>query len=134
MVTSPRQSARDFRIAPEAFYADLDMLLRSGDPKPVMWQIIEWTRQIAEVHNRTQAGKLNNCGTLTLDINQSSTTLNDRRIGAKSILYFAPTTANAATEVATLYQTFPNTTKGQAVINHANNAVADRTFAYTIFC
>ncbi|MGI9489101.1 MAG: hypothetical protein ACR2RF_25090, partial [Geminicoccaceae bacterium] len=94
-ISSPRKSARNFRIAPEAFYGDLDQLLKGEDPKPVFRQLFEWMRQIAEVGNRTQAGKTNNLGTLTLTINVASTTLNDRRIGAKSIVHFHPTTATA---------------------------------------
>ena len=107
-------------------------MLEHGDERKIFWQIIEWSRQIAEVHNRTQAGKTNNIGTLTLTINVASTTLNDRRIGPNTIVQFHPTTASASTEVATLYQTYPNTTEGQAVINHANNATADRIFAYSL--
>lgn len=132
-ITSPRVSSRNYRIAPEAFYGDLNQLLKAGNPKPAFRQIIEWMRQIAEVGNRTQAGKTNNLGTFTVGTSSATTTLTDKRIGANSVIHFASTTASAATELATLYQTYPNVTEGQAVINHANSAVADRTYAYTVF-
>lgn len=53
-VSSPRKSSRDSRVAPEAFYGDLDQLLKKGSPKPAFRQIIEWVRQIAEAHNILQ--------------------------------------------------------------------------------
>lgn len=132
-IASPRKDSRNFPIAPEAFYGDLDMLLKKENPKPVFRQVFEWVRQIAQTHNRTQAGKTNNLGTFTVGTSSATTTLVDRRIGAKSIIHFHPTTANGAAEIATLWQTYPNVTKGQAVINHVNSATAGRTFAYTVF-
>jgi hypothetical protein len=137
-VTSPRASARDFRIAPPAFYGDVGRALEEAIPDPearrplrsLFTQLIEWQRLTVEVVNRAMDGKLNARGTVTLDANQATTTLLDRRIGPDSVILLMPTTANAATELATLYQDYPNTTQGQAVLNHANNAQTDRDFAY----
>ncbi len=139
-LVSPRASARGFSKAPPAFYGDIDTALRAAlpedtDPTPLrelFWQIIEWQRLSAEVINGLMDGKDNATGTLTLAINVATTTLIDRRIGPDTIVDTRATTANAATEIATLFQTLPNVTRGQAVLNHANNSQADRVFAYTL--
>lgn len=139
-ITSPRATARDFRIAPPAFYGDIDRALEAAIPDPVQRaplreifrQLIEWLRLASEVGNRTQLGKLNCVGTVTLTASQATTTLNNRRIGTDSVFLPMATTANAAAELATLYQTTPNVTEGQMVLNHANNAQADRTFLYAL--
>ena len=141
-ISSPRASARDFRVAPPAFYGDVDRALEEAIPDPVerrplldiFRQFIEWQRLTVEVVNRAMDGKLNARGTVTLDANQATTTLLDRRIGPDSVFLPMPTTANAAAEVGagTLYQDYPNVTAGQMVLNHANNAQSDRDFAYIL--
>ncbi len=112
-VTSPRASAFAYPTAP----------LEWADEK-------EWSRKLAEAINRLYDGKVNTRSTLTLAASQATTTLTDRRIGAETAVVLVPTTANASAEIGagTIYQTFPNATKGQAVINHANNSQADRSF------
>ena len=94
----------------------------------------EHRREIAEKVNSINQGKINVVSTITLTINVASTTLNDTRIGANSIIVLVPTTANASAEIGngTIYLTYPNATEKQAVINHANNAQADRTFVYAV--
>ncbi len=141
-VSSPRASARDFRIAPPAFYGDVDRALEAAIPDPVeraplldiFRQFIEWQRLTVEVVNRAMDGKLNARGTVTLTANQATTTLSDRRIGPDSVILPMPATANAAAEVGagTLFQTYPNVTLGQMTINHANKAQSDRDFAYAL--
>lgn len=86
--------------------------------------------KLLEVVNNTLAGKLNNTGTVTLTANAASTTLTDSRIGYNSVISLMPTTANAAGALATTY--FNTFAKGSCVINHANNAQADKTFGFTI--
>lgn len=115
-ITSPRAGAVSF---PKA---------------PLHWgrSVEEWIRLVAQAVNRIDDGSINATGTITLTISVASSTLSDRRIGQRTKVIMAPTTANAAAEVATLYQTFPNATEGQAVINHTNNAQADRTFGYVL--
>lgn len=89
-----------------------------------------WLSRIANVLNNMLQGKLNNTSTVTLTANAATTTLTDSRIGANSIICLMPTTANAAAALATTYfDTFAN---GSCVINHANNAQADKTFGLTI--
>ncbi len=101
---------------------------------PIHWgrNVEEWVRLVAQAVNRIDDGSINATGTITLTISVASTTLSDRRIGQQTKVILVPTTANAAGELATLYQTLPNATEGQAVLNHANNAQADRTFGYVL--
>ena len=140
-VASPRASARSFRVAPPAFYGDVDRAIEEAMPDPVrrrplldlVWQIIEWIRLLAEVVSGVMIGKLNNTDQVTLTANVATTTVTDSRIGTDTQLKLSALTANAAAEVATLYQTLPNVTKEQAVLNHANNAQADRTFGVAFF-
>ena len=141
-VTSPRATARSFRVAPSAFYGDLDRALERAIPDPVarvplrdlIWQLIEWSRLGFGVLNGAMQGKLNNGGQVTLAASVATTTLSDVRIGADTTVVLCPITANAAAEVGAggLFQTHPNVTGGQAVINHASNAQTDRDFRYAL--
>jgi len=69
-------------------------------------------------------------GGFTLLPNLASSPLRDKRIGKDSVILIMPTTANAATALATTY--FNALKPGQCVVNHANNAQTDRTFRYTV--
>ncbi len=73
-------------------------------------------------------GKLNVLGSVTLTPNSATTTLNDDLIDDSSALFFSPRTANAAAGLTALY--YNNPTAGSVVLNHANNAQADRTYDY----
>lgn len=89
-----------------------------------------WLTKIANVLNNVLSGKMNNTGTVTLTANAATTTLTDSRIGANSVVLLMPTTANAAAALATTY--FDTFADGSCVINHTNDALADKTFSYTI--
>jgi hypothetical protein len=115
-VTSPRASETGFQTAPLAWAGEAE----------------EWIRKVSEVVNAVMNGKTNAAGTVTLTANAATTTITDARIGANTSVKLTPTTANAATAVATTYQTFPNAATGAIVINHANNAQTDKTFAYVL--
>jgi hypothetical protein len=85
-------------------------------------------RDIARKINEMNRGWLNCTIQVTLTANAASTTIKDARISLlNTAVLMCPTTAHAAAEIAagTLYFTI---TDGQVVINHANNAQADRTF------
>lgn len=114
VISSPRAGSTASPLAP----------LEWGDDK-------EHKRKIAEVANRALIGKTNNVTTVTLTASSATTTITDRRIGYNTVVILVPTTANASAEFGngTIYQTYPNATKNQAVINHANNAQSDRTYA-----
>ena len=141
-IPSPRATARSFRVAPPAFHGGVDGPLKEAIPDPVqrgplrdlVWQLIEWMRLISGVLNGAMQGKLNNGGTVTLTANQATTTVTDSRIGTDTKLVLVPTTANAAAEVGAggLFQTYPNVTKEQAVLNHASNAQTDRDFRFAL--
>ncbi len=91
-----------------------------------------WVRRIVDTVNRSLSGKLNVTLSVTLTANAASTVITDARISAFSALMFAPLTANAATEQAAggLYVSAQQS--GQATIQHANNAQADRRFRVVI--
>ena len=99
-------------------------------PVPVDWSgdQAHLDRQQSQAINRLIDGKSNAKGSITLTANQATTTLIDRRIGSDSHISFTATTANAATERATMYVSARG--KQTATITHANNAQSDRTFTY----
>ncbi len=141
-VSSPRATARSFRIPPDSFHGDFEQPLQDASPDPVareplrrlIWQIVEWQRQTTEALRGVLQGKLNNTGDVTLVDNVATTTLSDVRIGADTAVVLVPLTANASAEVGAgaFYQTLPNATTGQAVLNHANNAQTDRDFRFSL--
>ena len=92
----------------------------------------EGFRIIGGLINNLLNGKHNATSAVTLTANSATTTLTDERIGAHTVIQFTPQSANAATAMGNLYQTFPNTTTKQATLNHANNAQTDRTYGYSL--
>lgn len=68
-------------------------------------------------------------GTVTLTANAASTTVVHSSINADVVISLMPTTANAAAALGTTYIV---PAKGQFVINHANNAQVDKTFAWAV--
>lgn len=140
-IVSPRAQKKAHRLAPIAFYADLERLFETI-PFPEMrsaihrtiWEMTEWQRQGFEVVNGLADGKHNAHGLITLALSVATTTLADRRIGADTKIFLTEHTANASAERAAggLFMTHPNATQGQAVINHANNATTGRTFGYLL--
>lgn len=89
-------------------------------------------RSAAKSLNLILKGATNNGLTVTLTANAATTTVTDNRIGPNTKLDLTPTTSNAAAALGTTYQTWPNATTGQAVLNHTNNAQTDRTFRATL--
>jgi hypothetical protein len=66
-------------------------------------------REVAEVVNNLVEGKLNSTGIITLDTGgATTTTLLDRRIGADSVILFAPASLSAAATNKYPYGTFEN--------------------------
>lgn len=87
----------------------------------------EGLRQLATAVNINADGQT---GTVTLTANAASTTLTDARLTESSVIGLMPTTANAAAALATTY--IGTRAIGSATITHANNAQADKTFAYSV--
>lgn len=82
--------------------------------------------------NRLLIGRLNAFKDITLTANSATTTISDSRIGAMTALMFMPQTANAAAGLSALYVPQATMSKGQAVIQHANNAQTDRAYRVLI--
>lgn len=68
-------------------------------------------------------------GTFTLTAGATSTTVTATGCTATSLVFWAPQTAHAANDMAT---TSAAAGTNQFVLTHANNAQADRTFAYLV--
>jgi hypothetical protein len=75
-------------------------------------------------------GRRNTTGSFTLTANVASTTVTVANFGIASTPIWTPTTANAATALATMYVSAR--TNGTFTITHVNNAQTDRTFYYAI--
>lgn len=87
-------------------------------------------RLISNTVNNTLDGKLNSTGTITLRQNQTTTTLEDARIGVNSIILFMPITANGNTAKANLYVSAR--ADGTATLTHASNSNTDQNFGYVV--
>ena len=94
----------------------------------------EHRRKIAHGLNLVMGGRLRGTLDVTLTASAGSTTITDPRLGYYSWLWPMPMTADAAAELGngTLYIAQSTMLKGSAVITHANNAQADRTFRVLI--
>lgn len=88
-------------------------------------------RAVSEVVNGIMNGKTNNTGKITLRTSQTSTTINDARIGADSVILFMPLTENAADELAHGHMYVSSRGKGVATITHGNHN-SSMIFAYVV--
>ena len=86
-------------------------------------------RAVRRILNRTNEGKLNVNGTLTLTANAAATTLSDLIIDSVSQFSLMAMSANAAAALVTTY--FGTPIQGSVVINHANASSSDRIFRYS---
>ncbi len=93
-------------------------------------QLGAYLLKVGDVVNNILRGKLNCEGTFTVAHDAATTTLSDPNIGGNSSILVMPTTAHAATELATLY--FDTFIKGGCTAHHANNAQTDRVFSYVV--
>src|SRR3990167_4497453 len=95
--------------------------------------LLSWLRKAATIIDNLLLGHLNAVGTFTLAANVATTTVSDLRVTPDSCIAFMPTTANAAAEIGNGTMYVGTKTAGASfVVTHANNAQADRTFAYAI--
>lgn len=92
--------------------------------------IDDQVRRVSSSINLLYDGKTDAYGSVTLAQLSATTVVTDERVSAASIINFMPTTANAATEIATMYVS----SRGDKTftITHANNAQSDRTFEYVV--
>ena len=86
--------------------------------------------ELATIVNNLLNGKINAKGSVTLSASSATTTLNDFRIGAASVILFMPTTANAAAAMANLYVS----ARGDqtATLTHTSTSTTDRTYGYVV--
>ena len=89
-------------------------------------------REVAFVVNNLLEGKINSTGTVTLTASATSTVVSDRRVGANSLIFFMPQTANASSEMASGGMYVSSRGKQTFTITHPNNANADKTFGYVV--
>jgi hypothetical protein len=107
-------------------------------PPPVTLSSFEhvtsYMRRVLEALQALRLGKTANVGEFTLTANAASSTLSDIRISPQSVIAWHPRTANAAAEIAagTMFITDANMSNGSAIVTHANNAQADRSFRYAV--
>jgi hypothetical protein len=89
-------------------------------------------RDALQAIQQLSAGRSNAFGTVTLAVSATSTTVTDRNCASGTVPILTPTTANAAAALATTYLPKASIVNGSFVIQHANNAQADRTFVYAL--
>lgn len=89
-----------------------------------------WLYDIASRVNEMIDGRSNAIGEVTLNPNDTSTTVDDLRVGVDSRILLMPTTPNAAAGITTTY--IYTVTKQSFTIIHTNTAQIDRTFKYAI--
>lgn len=94
-------------------------LVQVGDPDLTKY---------ANAINQLAAGRSNAAGVVTLTANAATTTVTAPNCGAGNRVFLFPCTANAAAIVAATYVQESNVTAGQFIVNHTNNANADKTF------
>lgn len=73
-------------------------------------------------------GRSNAVGTVTLNHDQTTTTVTNQTCGLESIVLLMPKTLNAAGALATTYVSHVG--PGTFTLTHANAASTDRTFGY----
>jgi len=93
---------------------------------------IDHRRQLARASNRHNLGKFNAFIDFTLTPSVASSTLIDARIGYYTTILPMPMTAHAAAELTSLYIPQSTMQSGKAVIQHANNSNADKTFRFLL--
>lgn len=85
-------------------------------------------RIIADAVNNLIAGKARVTGSVTLTASATSTVVSDNQFESGMVPVLIPTTANAATALATTYVSARS--KGSFTLTHASNAQADKSFLY----
>tara|TARA_R100001591_G_scaffold2176_1_gene5425 strand:+ start:22 stop:348 length:327 start_codon:yes stop_codon:yes gene_type:complete len=87
-------------------------------------------RLVSTTLNNVMDGKINSTGEITLRASQTTTTLEDARIGGDSVIVFMPTTANGKTAENDLFVSAR--ASGTATLTHASSSNNDQNFAYII--
>lgn len=85
-------------------------------------------KRVIDTINLILKGRMNNTGSVTLTANAATTAVSDNRFESSMVPLLTPTTANAATALATTYVSARDT--GTFTLTHANDAQTDKTFLY----
>jgi hypothetical protein len=87
-------------------------------------------RKVNTAINQLAQGRSNAAGTVTLAVNQASTTVAAPNCGAGSVVLLSALTAHAAAESGNGTIWVNAVAKGSFTLTHANNAQNDRTFGW----
>jgi len=90
-----------------------------------------WVRRVVDTVNIILQGKLNATTLVTFASGADSTTFNDPRLSASSVILLMPTTSSAAGADGLGWYVAAQT-NGSAIISHANSALTDRTYRVLI--
>lgn len=90
----------------------------------------QWQRTAQTAMQEINKGNINCTGQVTLTANSATTQVNDPRAGPTSHIGFMPLTYNGAQEKRRLI--VQSQGNGYFLIGHTNNAIADRTYRYSI--
>lgn len=105
-------------------------------PESYSPELREFDRKVIRVVNGIMNGKTNNTGELTLTTSTATSTftLAAGRLGENSLIFFMPTTANAATELASggMFVSSRSVADNLFRITHADNTQSDRIFKFLI--
>ena len=117
-LSSPRTSEIQATLVPPLYWPE---------PKKQLYLIAQAVQNILD-------GKINSTGSFTLTANQTTTVVQDRRVGTKSVIVWHPTTQNAGGEVG-MYLTNVGELSGGVrsfTINHGSDSRVDRVFRYCV--
>lgn len=89
-------------------------------------------KKIVQAVQQLASGRSNAVGTVTLRASQTSTTVTDPNCASGTTPILTPTTADAATALATTFIPVATIANGSFVIEHASAASTDRTFLYAL--
>lgn len=90
-----------------------------------------WVRRVVDTVNIILRGKLNATTLVTFAADADSTTFNDPRLSASSVILLMPTSSSAAGADGQGWYVAAQT-NGSAIISHANSALTDRTYRVLI--
>jgi hypothetical protein len=87
-------------------------------------------RKVNTAINQLAQGRSNAAGTVTLTVNQASTTVTAQNCGVGSVVLLSALTPHAAAEIGNGTIWVSAVAKGSFTLGHANNVQNDRTFGW----
>lgn len=90
-----------------------------------------WGEQISTTVNNILVGKLNNNGTVRLNLGGVSTTVSDARVGPNSVINLMPT--NTLGAISLNQWGITTRTNGSFTIAHLSTSTSTATAAYVVF-